>query len=57
MTAAGAQGLAERLQANSVDGSDFAELIEQDYVTQLRLTCFAGRKLCAIRNSFLASTF
>ena len=55
ISAEDAQGLVPQLLANAVTGSDFANLDEEAFITMLRYTPFAARKLAALKTKFLTS--
>ena len=48
-------GLAAQLHSQSVDGSDFLSLSQEELTQELRLTPFAAKKLLKAREEFLNS--
>ena len=50
-----AVALGNVLAASSVNGSDLLELNEQSLHEDLRLSHFGARKLCKLRDTFLAN--
>ena len=48
-----ADALGKVLSANSVQGVDLMQMTQQDLVHDLRVSLFAARKICALRDAFL----
>ena len=48
-----ADALGKVLSANSVQGVDLLQMTQQDLVHDLRVSLFAARKICALRDAFL----
>ena len=46
-------GLADQLYAQSVNGADFLDLTEVEFVEELRISPFAAKKLIIARNHFV----
>ena len=48
-------GPAGHLFAQGMNGEDFAELSETDFIHEVKVTPFAARKLARIRDAFLSA--